>query len=374
MKRESIFFSITLTFIISIFIIIASFLLILRGNQKRQEQFLIKKSHTITQIVIRGHRFKKSRKFLQEELKSFNFSLIDDYKILDDKKRKMIFKLRHRFAQIKLFLIKNSYYIYICTPQKSFLLKDSSKLTNNKPTIIAVFSTILSLFILLFITTIKKLNLIKELKDKIINLGDGDLNIDSATSRGDEISELLNEFDKSVKKLKRFRESRNVFIRNIMHELKTPITKGKIIAELPQSEENSEKLKRVFFRMESLISEFASIEELISVEKKIETRDYFLAEIVDNAKDLLLIEEEKVIEQFENWTIRVNFKLFTIAIKNLIDNAIKYSPNSKVTIKSEERKIIFENSGDALKFPLDNYFEPLPKSNTKFNKRKAKLR
>ena len=36
----------------------------------------------------------------------------------------------------------------------------------------------------------------------------------------------------------------NVFIRNIMHELKTPITKGKIIVELPNSEENDEKLKK----------------------------------------------------------------------------------------------------------------------------------
>jgi len=251
--------------------------------------------------------------------------------------------------------------LLLITPEKTFLLKDNSKISDNRLIIILIFITILALFILLFFTTIKKLNRIKDLKDKIINLGDGDLNINSATNKNDEISQLLNEFDKSVKKLKKLRESRNIFIRNIMHELKTPITKGKIIAELPPSQENSEKLKQVFYRMESLIGEFASIEELISVAKIPKTKIYFLADIIDNAKDLLLIEEEKVVEEFENFKVNVNFKLFSIAIKNLIDNAVKYSQNSQVTIKTLEEKIIFENSGAKLVHDLSYYIEPFTK-------------
>ena len=47
-----------------------------------------------------------------------------------------------------------------------------------------------------------------------------------------------------------------------MHELKTPITKGRFLTQLEQNPENNEKLKSVFNRLESLINEFASIEEL----------------------------------------------------------------------------------------------------------------
>ena len=39
----------------------------------------------------------------------------------------------------------------------------------------------------------------------------------------------------------------------------------------------------------------------------------------------------------ENKKIEVNFKLFSIAIKNLIDNAVKYSPNKEVTIKVSKK-------------------------------------
>lgn len=85
-----------------------------------------------------------------------------------------------------------------------------------------------------------------------------------------------------------------------MHELKTPITKGKFLTQLEQNEENNEKLKSVFDRLESLINEFATIEELISSTKNIEKKVYFLDDIIDNAKDILMIEDEKVIQNYEN--------------------------------------------------------------------------
>ena len=51
-------------------------------------------------------------------------------------------------------------------------------------------------------------------------------------------------------------------------------------------------------------------------------------------------------------------KVFAI-LTNLIKNAIKYSDDKKVTIKSNDKdEIIFENRGEGLKYPLEKYFEP----------------
>jgi two-component system OmpR family sensor kinase len=107
-----------------------------------------------------------------------------------------------------------------------------------------------------------------------------------------------------------------------------------------------------------LINEFATIEELISSSKTIEKKSYFLDDIVDNAKDILMVDEDDVLLEYENQKLDVNFKLFSIAVKNLIDNGIKYSFDKKVTIKSSNQEIIFENIGKKLEFPLENYFEP----------------
>ena len=153
-----------------------------------------------------------------------------------------------------------------------------------------------------------------------------------------------------------------------MHELKTPIIKGKFLTQLEFSQENQNKMEKVFYRLESLINEFATIEELISSRKKIEKKSYFLEDVVDDAIDILMCEEDEVEKHIENFKIKVDFKLFCIALKNLIDNGIKYSKDKKVVIKTDGDKIILQNSGEKLLYPLENYFEPFFKGdNVKSN-------
>jgi two-component system OmpR family sensor kinase len=249
----------------------------------------------------------------------------------------------------------------------TFLLKDNE--TPNSTThlyIILIFGSLFIMVILVYLTTLRKLIPLKILKEKVMTLGDENFDFECCdNTKQDEVSLLAQEFKKSAQKLKKIKEARNVFIRNIMHELKTPITKGKFLVQLPQTSVNNEKMKNVFDRLESLINEFSSIEEVISSSKHIDHANYFLNDIVDNAVDILLLDEEVMRKEFDNIKLDVNFKLFSVAVKNLIDNAIKHSDDGKVTIKTNNNDIIFENSGNSLEYELDNYFEPFFKNSDK---------
>ena len=260
----------------------------------------------------------------------------------------------------RILNLESKNYIYIKKRNDTLLIRDNSDSSSNSQLYIAlVFSILLITIILVYLITLRKLIPLKILKDKVKTLGDENFDFECCNSDSkDEVSLLGMEFKKTALKLKSLKEARNIFIRNIMHVLKTPITKGRFLTQLEQNEENNEKLKSVFNRLESLINEFASIEELISSSKNIEKKFYYLEDVVDNAKDILMIEDEYVISKYDNKKIEINFKLFSIAIKNLIDNAIKYSPNKEVTIKNENENIIFENVGEQLKYPLSDYFEP----------------
>lgn len=143
-----------------------------------------------------------------------------------------------------------------------------------------------------------------------------------------------------------------------MHELKTPIAKGKFLTQLPQTEQNIQSMQKVFYRLESLINEFASIEELISTKKELEKKSYFLEDIIDNAMDILMCDEDEVVKAFDNIKIDVDFNLFSIAVKNLLDNGIKYSKDKKVVVKADADMLMFESVGQKLSYELENYFEP----------------
>ena len=364
MNKNSIIFSITLTFVITFIVIIFSFLTLYISNDKREEELIKKSNHEMSKIFLREHRFNGYSKELEEILGFMNFSLITDKElqnsILNNKNTKLFeskYKQRHGLY-IKNLKLDNINYVYIKTPRNSFMLVNENNFNGNKNIIIFIFILVFALFIFLYTSTVKKLKPLSDLKDDVHKLADENFEISCATDKKDEISQLANEFDRSAKKLKKLKESRNIFIRNIMHELKTPITKGRFLTELENNEENSLKMKKVFYRLEALINEFASIEELISTKKELNIKEYYLDDLVDDAIDLLMCSEQSVIRDFENVKVNVDFKLFSIAIKNMIDNGIKYSPNNKVTIKIEDKNIVFENEGNDLKYDLEKYFEP----------------
>ncbi|CAM3419578.1 ArsS family sensor histidine kinase [Arcobacter aquimarinus] len=364
MNRQSIFFTITVSFIISILLVVVSFLILLTHNYKTQENQLLDKYVYVSKMVNKQD-FRFSETFIKN-LEDINYKLIFEKSQINaitynPKTKVLVERVHPKHNDIfRVLNLDDVNYVYIKKRGETILIKDEDTSHNDTSIyIILVFAILFITIVLVYLITLRKLMPLKILKDKVKTLGDENFDFECCNTKGkDEVSLLAVEFKKSAEKLKNLKEARNIFIRNIMHELKTPITKGKFLTSLAQNEENNEKLKSVFNRLESLINEFASIEELISSNKNIDKKFYFLDDIIDNAKDILMIEDEHVISKYENKKLEVNFKLFSIAVKNLIDNAIKYSPNKEVIIKTEDENIIFENLGLELEAPFEKYFEP----------------
>ncbi|MFK5977244.1 MAG: ArsS family sensor histidine kinase [Sulfurovum sp.] len=364
MNRSSIFFSISITFIALFIFILISFGVLYKESQHREKMFNQQRamdiSHTIRKEL---RRDRKVTEEIEEYLDLMDFIIIKDKdNILKNEDKKICWSKDRKRVSILSFKLNDRSYIYIKHHRINILLLDNSPIDNFRIYILLVFLAILLAFTLLYLNTIKKLKPLSILKQRVQNIGEENFDIECASHKKDEISQLSNEFDKSVKKLKSLKESRNVFIRNIMHELKTPIAKGQLLTQLQDTKENRESMQKVFYRLESLINEFASIEELVSTKKILSKKEYFLSDIVDNASDLLMNSDENIIKKFEDIKINVDFRLFSIAVKNLIDNAIKYSTDKKVKIKTEGSNIIFENRGDKLIYPLTDYFEPFFKN------------
>lgn len=224
--------------------------------------------------------------------------------------------------------------------------------------LVVLFSIdILLLWFFIFIE--KKLKPLISLKKDMKNLSNGNLQISTKTDGKDEISQVAKEFDIALKQLKELRDSRNLFLRNIMHEFKTPITKGRLITDIYEDSERKFILIRVFQRLEYLLSEFAKIQELTSGKITLDKRKYYVVDLIEQAFDILLLEEDVIeVEYSHELKIEVDFELFSIALKNLIDNAIKYKTEQKPKIIINENSIQIINKGKELSKDIKEYFKP----------------
>lgn len=362
MKKNSIFFTINLTFFTAFIFLSIGFFILYDMYEKREYAFIHKRNEDVAHMFLREHIRQKDMSQVSTILQQFNFSLIQNKRMIDSimnsKDLRLLHIERKRHVKIYDIQLEDKLYVYITSRRFEVLLQNNAPLPEHLWIALVLYGVIVGGFAFLYLSIINKLKPLKQLTKVVENLGNEEFDIQLSSDNKDEISQLINEFSNSANKLKSLKESRNIFIRNIMHELKTPITKGKFLLYLEQNDENQEKMEKVFYRLESLIKEFATIEELISTKKELVKKEYFLEDIVDNAIDLLMCNEEEVKKEFQNLRIAVDFDLFSIAVKNLLDNGIKYSTNKQVSIKTTEDSIVFSSKGEKLKYPLESYYEP----------------
>jgi len=166
---------------------------------------------------------------------------------------------------------------------------------------------------------------------------------------------------KNIKDSELLLNSRQLFLRTIMHELKTPIAKGKIVSELIDNEKQKKRMIDIFDKLNFLINDFAKVEEVLSKNYSKKTHLYTLCEIIDNSIMMLMIDsfEKKIDIVIENnQKINVDIELISMAIKNLLDNGLKYSSDKKVKIYSTDKSIFIISTGKKLAKPLEEYFKP----------------
>lgn len=262
-----------------------------------------------------------------------------------------------------IMLYDKHHYLKIQHIDKILLLKDSDYQPYRYDIIKIIFILVALILLAAYVFVIKKLKPLRKLKRQIDIFAKGEIDkIKNVSSGNDEISEVAEAFYDAVSQIKSLNNSRKLFLRNIMHELKTPITKGRITAEMIQKDKNQERLVSVFQKLESLINEFAAVEQVTSNITLTNSKICLIDDLIDEALDIAIVEKESVtVSKLDDFNLKVDFKLFAIAIKNMIDNALKYSPDKHVNITINTVSIKFINKGEPLKQELAHYIEPFTK-------------
>ena len=221
------------------------------------------------------------------------------------------------------------------------------------------------LLIILYFWIIRSIKPLFELKSKIIKFSQGDLNIHCKSDKDDEIGAVANALDEAVSKIRDLVRARQLMLRAVMHELKTPIAKGRFLSEMIDENCKKERFHAIFERLNLLIDEFAKVEQVSSKNFSTNMKRYKMSDILDGSIDMLMLDNPNQYIHLvlkKDITINADFELLTLAIKNLIDNAIKYSIDHKVNILLDYDILEISNEGKPLKGKIEDYFTPFHES------------
>jgi two-component system OmpR family sensor kinase len=175
------------------------------------------------------------------------------------------------------------------------------------------------------------------------------------TNGNDEIARLARAFYEAEEKLRRLGDSRRLFLRNILHELNTPVTKGKLLAEISEEPRTREMLHSIFGRLTLLLEELARVERLAAATEALPLRPVRIVDLIDQARDRLY-REEPIPYEGPDRAILADFASMAIVFKNLIDNGLKYGGDLRIRLRGDSLE--FVSRGEALARELDWYLEP----------------
>ncbi len=258
-------------------------------------------------------------------------------------------------ARIRIFNLNEHQYIYLQSRGYNIMLEEKNVQQYNPMIAIVLFVLILLVLIVLYSLLMKKIEPLKQLHSSIKEFSKGNLKIKINNDSKDEIGQIAHSFNDAVTNIAKLIESRNLFMRNMMHELKTPITKGNFLVEMLQEESQEKRdLQTLFEDMNLLVTTLANIE-------KTTLKDHQLIKEKINIQQLceqIIESNEDIIFSNLDHDLYVNKELFLIVIKNLVQNGLKYSTQKPISIKFEDQQFIFESFGEPLKQSLEYYLQP----------------
>ncbi len=364
MRNLSVTTFIHILFSFAIIILVATFTLFHYWNKDRQKIDEFKRYQLISITFLSNLKLYPSQQELEKLYEELHVKPIaeSDIKKLKQKiveKGETIFSGGSRqLGRVRVFRVDGENYIYVQRMSYNLLLKDDVPKNFFFEIAVTLGVVLILLLLLIYFAVLKKLYPLKKLHRQIQRFAQGDMNVEITYEHDDEIGKIAKSFGDAIKHINQLSTSKNLFMRNLMHELKTPITKGRIVVEMLDDESTKKVLVRAFERMNELISELAEIERVTTRSFEPNFEYVMLSEIVNESRELLMSEGSCIETDVHERGITTDKKLMVLVLKNLMDNGMKYGKDKCVKVRTHKGILEVMSKGDPLEHPLSYYTEP----------------
>ena len=205
----------------------------------------------------------------------------------------------------------------------------------------------------------------------IEDLTDGYQNEEISVPDYTETALITDAFNKMLSRMKTLDESRQEFVSNVSHELKTPMTSMKVLADSLVGQQGvPEELYQEFLsditeeidRENKIITDLLSLVKMDKKAADMNIRNMNINELLENIlKRLRPIADQRridlILDSFRPVTADVDEVKFTLAISNLVENGIKYNVDEgwvRVTLDADHKDFYVTVADSGLGIPEDS--------------------
>lgn len=294
---------------------------------------------------------------LEDEFRTLNL-----VRTAPKKPEKILMQQSHTLGLIEIFKDEKSEYIlHIRYIDDDIYLRDTTlQVVLREGWILnALVVADIAVLAVIFVLILRMLTPLKSITGSMRRFALGEYQSRSTVASRDEIGEVARSYNEMAQTIENMILSREELLRDVGHELRTPIARGMFALEAIEESSARETLKHSFQELDQLTRELLEIEKLQSTDTIQST--LFSAEtlVMEALSKLYIDDESKILVNIKtNYTLRGDVHYLSLALKNLLDNALKYADQFPIVLEVDYNQISVLNYGKALEKEFSYFLTP----------------
>jgi signal transduction histidine kinase len=232
---------------------------------------------------------------------------------------------------------------------------------------LALFALLAGVLALAYLLIRRVLRPVKWLNEGVKEVSRGNLKHRVPLKKSDELGQLAQAFNDMTDRVREMLQAKEQLMLDISHELRSPLTRMKVALEFLAEGKSKQNIKKDIEEMEQMINEILDTARRHHMHSKLNRRPVNLVDLLHEVVSAYK-EQQTAIELIDLPScveIHVDFEQIKIVLKNIINNAIKYSgPESdpiRIFLDTREPYVILRVTDNGPGIPAEELsfiFEP----------------